>query len=148
MLGALLLAMCALMGASSIRYPFCATIPVAAAGLWAYIFPSGAESARGRGAQGARTMLTLVVCAVSVAGFAVGQSILSRVCQADAARYGGVRLASFLDADMPGTIQQALGGLARLMGYSERCVLLSAHGLVSVGARCCPPQPRCCWRGR
>ena len=44
-LGALLLAMCALMGASSIRYPFCATIPVAAAGLWAYIFPSGAESA-------------------------------------------------------------------------------------------------------
>ena len=86
----------------------------------------------------ARTMLTLAVCAVSVAGFAVGQRILSRVCLYDAARYGGVRLASFLDADMPGTIQQALGGLARLMGYSERCVLLSAHGLVSVGALLLP----------
>ena len=144
-LGALLLAMCALMGASSIRYPFCATIPVAAAGLWAYIFPSGAESAPRTRAQGARTMLTLAVCAVSVAGFAVGQRILGRVCLYDAARYGGVRLASFLDADMPGTIQQALGGLARLMGYSERCVLLSAHGLARC---CCPPQPRCCWRGR
>ena len=137
-LGALLLAMCALMGTSSIRYPFCATIPVAAAGLWAYIFPSGAESAPRTMAQGARTMLTLAVCAVSVAGFAVGQRILSRVCLYDAARYGGVRLASFLDADMPGTIQQALGGLARLMGYSERSVLLSAHGLVSVGALLLP----------
>ena len=137
-LGALLLAMCALMGASSIRYPFCATIPVAAAGLWAYIFPSGGESALRTRAQGARTMLTLAVCAVSVAGFAVGQRILSRVCLYDAARYGGVRLASFLNADMPGTIQQALGGLARLMGYSERSVLLSAHGLVSVGALLLP----------
>ena len=39
---------------------------------------------------------------------------------------------------MPGTIQQALGGLARLMGYSERSVLLSAHGLVSVGALLLP----------
>ena len=124
-LGALLL----LMGASSIRYPFCATIPVAAAGLWAYIFPSGAESAPRTRAQGARTMLTLAVCAVSVAGFAVGQRILGRVCLYDAARY---------DADMPGTIQQALGGLARLMGYSERSVLLSAHGLVSVGALLLP----------
>ena len=137
-LGALLLAMCALMGASSIRYPFCATIPVAAAGLWAYIFPSGAESAPRTRAQGARTMLTLAVCAVSVAGFAVGQRILGRVCLYDAARYGGVRLASFLDADMPGTIQQALGGLARLMGYSEGSVLLSVHGLASVGALLLP----------
>ena len=83
-------------------------------------------------------MLTLAVCAVSIAGFAVGQRILGRVCLYDAARYGGVRLASFLDADMPGTIQQALGGLARLMGYSERSVLLSAHGLVSVGALLLP----------
>ena len=29
----------ALMGASSIRYLFCATIPMAAAGVWAYLFP-------------------------------------------------------------------------------------------------------------
>ena len=40
-----------------------------------------------------------------------------------------------LTSDCPyAVMQQALGGLARLMGYSERCVLLSAHGLVSVGA--------------
>ena len=64
-------------------------------------------------------MLTLAVCAVSVAGFAVGQRILGRVCLYDAARYGGVRLASFLDADMPGTIQQALGmeSISRLLGF-------------------------------
>ncbi|MFR2019482.1 MAG: hypothetical protein ACLS6G_02735 [Christensenellales bacterium] len=32
------------------------------------------------------------------------------------------------------------------MGYSERSVLLSAHGLVSVGALLLPLRPRCCWR--
>ena len=135
---ALLMAMCALMGASSIRYPFCATIPVAAAGLWAYLFPSGEENAPRTRGQAGRTMLTLAVCAVSVAGFAIGQKILGRVCLYDAARYGGVRLASFLEADMPGVMQQALGGLARLMGYNERSILLSVHGLGSVGALLLP----------
>ena len=123
-LGALLLAMCVLMGASSIRYPFCATIPVAAAGLWAYIFPSGGESAPRTRAQGARTMLTLAVCAVSVAGFAVGQSILSRVCLYDAARYGGVRLASFLDADM--TLKAARENQSDVLRFGALTLAMSA----------------------
>ena len=41
---ALLIALSVLMGASSIRYLFCATIPAAAAGVWAYLFPAGDEA--------------------------------------------------------------------------------------------------------
>ncbi len=134
----LLMVMCALMGTSSIRYPFCATIPVAAAGVWAYLFAGGAESAPRTGAQNRRLLLTLAVCGISVIGFAVGQKILAKVCNYDAARYGGVRLTAFTSADMPKMMQQALGGLARLMGYSEGSVLLSVHGLASVGALLLP----------
>ena len=39
---------------------------------------------------------------------------------------------------LPEMMQQALGGLARLMGYSEGSVLLSVHGLASVGALLLP----------
>lgn len=39
---------------------------------------------------------------------------------------------------MPEMMQQTLGGLARLMGYSEGSVLLSVHGLASVGALLLP----------
>ena len=134
---AALTALCALMGASSIRYLFCATLPMAAAGVWAYLFPTE-ELAPRTGRQKKETALVVFVCMVSVAGFAVGQKILGRVCAYDAARYGGVRLAAFTSADMAQMIQQALGGLARLMGYSEHSILLSAHGLVSVGALMLP----------
>lgn len=74
----------------------------------------------------------------SVSGFLIGQKILPKICDYDAARYGGVRLSAFTSADMPETMQQALGGLARLMGYSEGSVLLSVHGLASVGALLLP----------
>ena len=123
----------ALMGASSIRYLFCATIPMAAAGVWAYLFPRE-ELAPRTGKQKKEAALVVFVCVVSVLGFAVGQKILGRICAYDAARYGGVRLEAFTSADMPQLIQQSLGGLARLMGYSEHSILLSVHGLVSVGA--------------
>ena len=134
----LLTAMCALMGATSIRYPFCATIPVAAAGIWAYLFPAGDENALRTRREYGNLALTTAVCVVSVIGFAVGQRILAKVCLYDASRYGGVRLAAFTSADMPNLIQQALGGLARLMGYRERSVLLSVHGLTSACALLLP----------
>lgn len=131
---ALLLALCALMGASSIRYPFCATLPVAAAGVWAYLFPAGDERLPRTRAQTGRCALAVGVALVSLIGFAAGQRILGAVCQYDAARYGGSRLAAFTSADLPAVVQDAIGGLVRLMGYRERSILLSVHGLVSVGA--------------
>lgn len=135
---ALLIALSVLMGASSIRYLFCATIPAAAAGVWAYLFPAGDESAPREEPDKTGFLLTLTGLVFSVSGFLIGQKILPKICDYDAARYGGVRLSAFTSADMPEMMQQALGGLARLMGYSEGSVLLSVHGLASVGALLLP----------
>ena len=135
---ALLIALSVLMGASSIRYLFCATIPAAAAGVWAYLFPAGDESAPGEERDQTGFLLTLIGFVFSFDGFLIGQKILPKICDYDAARYGGVRLSAFTSADMPEMMQQALGGLARLMGYSEGSVLLSVHGLASVGALLLP----------
>ena len=135
---ALLCTLSVLMGASSIRYLFCATIPAAAAGVWAYLFPAGNEAAPREWKDKVGFLLTLTGLAFSVSGFLIGQKILPKICDYDAARYGGVRLSAFTSADMPEMMQQALGGLARLMGYSEGSVLLSVHGLASVGALLLP----------
>ena len=135
---ALLIALSVLMGVSSIRYLFCATIPAAAAGVWAYLFPAGDESAPGEERDQIGFLLTLTGFVFSFDGFLIGQKILPKICDYDAARYGGVRLSAFTSADMPEMMQQALGGLARLMGYSEGSVLLSVHGLASVGALLLP----------
>ena len=135
---ALLCTLSVLMGASSIRYLFCATIPAAAAGVWAYLFPAGDESAPREERDQIGFLLTLIGFVFSFDGFLIGQKILPKICDYDAARYGGVRLSAFTSADMPEMMQQALGGLARLMGYSEGSVLLSVHG----SARCCCPPPR------
>ncbi|MFR2150416.1 MAG: hypothetical protein ACLS7Z_07805 [Christensenellales bacterium] len=135
---ALLCTLSVLMGASSIRYLFCATIPAAAAGVWAYLFPAGDESAPREERDKTGFLLTLIGFVFSVDGFLIGQKILPKICDYDAARYGGVRLSAFTSADMPEMMQQALGGLARLMGYSEGSVLLSVHGLASVGALLLP----------
>lgn len=135
---ALLIALSVLMGASSIRYLFCATIPAAAAGVWAYLFPAGNEAMPREWEDEVGFLLTLIGFVFSFDGFLIGQKILPKICDYDAARYGGVRLSAFTSADMPEMMQQALGGLTRLMGYSEGSVLLSVHGLASVGALLLP----------
>lgn len=94
------------MGASSIRYLFCATIPAAAAGVWAYLFPAGNESAPREEPDKTGFLLTLTGLVFSVSGFLIGQKILPKICDYDAARYGGVRLSAFTSADMPETMRR------------------------------------------
>ena len=134
-----LLTLCALMGASSIRYLFCAAMPVAAAGIWMFLFPGGQREELPRTKEDRRRVVVACAAAlVSLAGFAVGQRILGKHFLSAAARYGGSRLTAFTADDLPALAQDALGGLARLMGYREHSILISLHGLVSVGALLLP----------
>ncbi len=134
-----LLTLCALMGVSSIRYLFCAAMPVAAAGILMFLFPGRQREELPRTDEDRRRLIvTCVAALVSFAGFAVGQKLLGEHFLYDAARYGGSRLAAFTADDLPALAQDALGGLARLMGYREHSILISVHGLVSVGALLLP----------
>lgn len=72
---ALLIALSVLMGASSIRYLFCATIPAAAAGVWAYLFPAGNEAVPREWKDKVGFLLTLIGFVFSVGGFLIGQKI-------------------------------------------------------------------------
>ena len=130
-----LLALSILMGASSIRYPFCATIPIAAAAIWIFVFPGREKENLPRTrAQIRNCASACVVCLGSLIGFAAGQKILGRSFQYDAARYGGSRLTAFTSENLPDLIQETIGGLARLLGYREHSILISVHGIVSMGA--------------
>ncbi len=133
------LALCTLMGASSIRYVFCAVLPIAAAGIWMFLFPGEQRENLARTREDRlRVVVTCLAALMSFIGYTIGQKLLGSHFLYDAVRYGGSRLAAFTANDLPALAQDALGGLVRLMGYREHSILISMHGMVSVGALMLP----------
>ena len=138
---ALLMAMCALMGASSIRYPFCATIPVAAAGLWAYLFPSGEENAPRTRGQAGRTMLTLAVCAEEApCGAAAAEVLAAAGSPATPDTYEeDVRAETDMNIVMTGT-----GSFVEVQGTAEGAAFSRAEldALLALGEKGCADLTR------
>lgn len=131
---AVLLLLAAVMGASSIRYLLCASLPMAAAGVWLSIFGSGGGYSFRRTRELPLTAASLAAAAASGAGYVIGQRLFSALFEWDGARYAGSRLTGVTGSNIFELLDQALDGLMRLTGYMEGRVLLSVQGLLSVGA--------------
>ena len=121
------------MGASSIRYLLCATLPAAAAGVWLSVFPAGERLTR-ESRELPLTAASLIAAAASGAGYVIGQRVLSALYAWDGARYAGSRLVGVTGSNVFDLLDQALDGLIKLVGYMEGRILLSVQGILSVGA--------------
>lgn len=123
-------AICLVEGLCSVRYVLCFLCPMVVVAGLDWLLASGRRTLRDTHTR--FLGVTLAGFALGVLGYAASEVVYPRLF------VSGVRLSAFTSADMPEMMQQALGGLARLMGYSEGSVLLSIHGLASVGALLLP----------
>ena len=130
---ALLVLLAAVMGASSIRYLLCATLPAAAAGVWLAVFPKG-ETLTRESREIPIAASSLLAAAASAAGYVLGTRVLEKLCSWDGGRYAGSRLMGVTGTNLFELLDQALDGLIKLCGYMEGKILLSVQGLLSVGA--------------
>lgn len=127
----ILLLLAFVMGASSIRYLFCAALPVAAAGIWMWIF----GDAKKRPNECTRLMgMAIVVCAISCVGYAAGQKLIGMYCLSGSGRYGASRLVPLSGVNLFEVLDQAFDGLVKLLGYREERELFSLQGMLSIGA--------------
>jgi len=128
--GVVLILLSALMGMSSIRYLLCASLPVAAAGIWMAIFAGNAE----RKEQAALTAASLLAAVVSAGGYVLGQRLIAPAYSWGGAGYAGSRLTGLSGVNLFELLDQALDGLFKLTGYMEGKILLSVQGVLSVCA--------------
>ena len=131
--GALLVLLAAVMGASSIRYLLCATLPAAAAGVWLAVFPKG-ETLTRESREIPIAASSLLAAAASATGYVLGTRVLEKLCSWDGGRYAGSRLMGVTGTNLFELLDQAMDGLIKLCGYMEGKILLSVQGLLSVGA--------------
>jgi len=132
--GVVMMLLAMVMGASSIRYLLCASMPVAAAGMWMAIFGSGEGISLRNAREFPVTAAALTAAAASGMGYVLGQKLLSALYEWDGARYAGSRLVGVTGSNLFELLDQALDGLIKLTGYMEGKILLSVQGLLSVGA--------------
>lgn len=128
---ALLAALSLVMGASSIRYLLCAAIPSAAAGIWMAVFPRREKM---DGTERRLVAFSLGSAALSAVGYVLGQKWLNAQFDFGGARYNGSRLVALTSENLFELLDQAFDGLIKLMGFLEGRIMLSAQGLLSVGA--------------